>query len=264
MNLNSLRNIRDLPFHEGGKIVHFSTDSYGRVLVIESGDRRILNFDSLFEQSCMQISQPYQLVHQYTQLMVMVLALIDPTHITVFGLGGGSLLRTLHFLLPECAFKVVELRKVVVDIAREYFLSPDCARVEISVDDTFKVISRADSGCSDIIFSDMYDAYRMVPGQIQRSFLAECSRVLSDRGWLVMNLHQVPGDRSTFFGMMNDIFPTVILSATSENTVLFAGKSPFESIKPNVTNIKLMEEALNQKLKHLLHRLQPINCRLLI
>src|SRR5690554_6773934 len=104
-----------LPWLQGGQVVHRVRDDYGHVLVIDDDDQRILTFDSLFEQSCMQISHPHQLVHKYTRFMALALAYTDPAKITFFGLGGGSLLRALHYALPDCSFHAVELRQAVVD-----------------------------------------------------------------------------------------------------------------------------------------------------
>src|SRR5690606_36218088 len=102
LQLNRSSELYQLPFLRTGKLVHSAEDRYGRIQVIDEGSQRILSFDSLFEQSCMQISRPCQLVHQYTQFMALAVALVEPSHITLFGLGGGSLLRTLHSVVPDC------------------------------------------------------------------------------------------------------------------------------------------------------------------
>lgn len=255
--MNPFNKHPELPFLQSGTIVHFSQDDYGRILVIDDGARRILNFDSLFEQSCMQIYHPYQLVHQYTQFMALAVAFVDPARITFLGLGGGSLLRTLHHALPTCTFQVIELRKAVVDIAKEYFSVPRDQRVVIFVNDGFKQIREADSNSSDIIFSDMYDAYRMMAGQIQLSFLQECARVLTDQGFLVINLHNLPADQFAFFDMLGNIFPTVMISSTAENLVLFASKENPAQVETNIERVERLEEQLQQRLSHLLVRLQP-------
>ncbi|WP_409526399.1 spermidine synthase [Nitrincola sp. MINF-07-Sa-05] len=244
-----------LPFLQSGKIIHFSKDDYGCVLVIDDGKRRILNFDSPFEQSCMQICHPHQLVHQYTRFMALAVAFIDPAHITFLGLGGGSLLRTLHYALPECTFHVIELRQTVVEVANEYFSVPRDHRVNICVDDAVKQITKTHSNSSDIIFSDMYDAYRMAPGQIQKSFLRECARVLTDQGFLVINLHKLPTDQFAFFEMLDNIFPTVMINSTTENVVIFASKAGPEKIESNIQRVESIEEQLHQRLAHLLGNL---------
>src|SRR5690606_26886913 len=239
--LKNLRNIRSLPFVQSGNIVNFSKDMCGRMFVIDDGEYRILNFDSLFEQSCMRIGKPYQLVHQYTQFMVLTLAFIEPSHVSLFGLGGGSLLRTLHSVLPDCLFHVIELRQKVVDIANEYFFIPNDHRVNITNNDALKEISNIEDNSSDILFSDMYDAYQMIPARTQETVLRNCSRVLTDHGWLVINLHHLPSNRVAFFELLGTVFPTVILSSCEENIILMVSNAAPENVRSNIQHIEAME-----------------------
>lgn len=257
--MNRLNKLQALPFQHGGKVIHCARDEYGGILVIDDGRQRILNFDSLFEQSCMQLAQPHQLVHLYTRFMLLAVAFVDPIHITLLGLGGGSLLRTLHHTLPQCHFHAVELRQAVVEVAEEYFALPSDHRVSITVNDAFEEISNIQSKSSDIIFSDMYDAYRMAPKQIQEKFLLECARVLRNQGFLVINLHNLPRDSCAFFQMLRGIFPTVMLCAAAENTVLFASMDHSGQVEPGARRIKEIEQQLAQRLEQLLARLQPLD-----
>ncbi|MDO8863693.1 methyltransferase domain-containing protein [Haliea sp. E1-2-M8] len=259
--LKNLGDIYPLPFPLKGKIIHFSQDTYGRMLVIEDGAYRILNFDSPFEQSCMRMDHPYRLVHQHTQRMIIVLAFINPQIISLFGLGGGSLLRTLHHVLPNCIFNVVELRQKVVDIAKEYFAVPSDHRVRITVNDALAEISNVEDHTSDVIFSDMYNAYQIVPAQTQNAFLLNCSRVLTDRGWLVINLFDLPGNRVAFFEQLAAVFPTIILCASEGNTILLVSNAEPETVYPRIQHIEAIENVLLQRFSQLLSRLEPINFR---
>jgi len=256
--LNQLKQLRTLAFQQGGRIIHSSRDEYGDVLVLEDGKQRILNFDSLFEQSCMQLSQPYQLVHRYTRYMALAVAYVDPVAVTLLGLGGGSLLRTLHHALPNCTFHVVELRRAVVEIAKDYFLMPAGHRVHVAVSDAFEQMARMESSSSDIIFSDLYDAYRMAPGQTRKGFLLECARVLNHRGFLVINLHRRSSDHPAFFEMLGNVFPTVMLGTTAENTIVFASRSYPGQVEQNARRIEKMEAQLQQRLAPLLTKIQPL------
>lgn len=257
--MTQLNDLRTLPFQQGGRVIYLGEDDYGRILVIDDGRRRILNFDSLFEQSCMQLSHPHQLVHHHTRLMALAVAFVDPVHTTLLGLGGGSLLRTLHHALPESTFHAIELRQAVVSIAEEYFLLPRDHRVRITVDDAVAQISAMESNSSDIIFADMYDAYRMAPGQTRRGFLLECMRVLTKQGFLVINLHRHSTDRPAFFATLRSIFPTVMLTTTTENCVIFASKTHPGQVEMNVPRIENLEDRLRQRLSRLLARVQTLD-----
>lgn len=248
------------PFKNSGDIIHFSVDKYGKLLVIDDGEHRTLNFDSPFEQSCMRLNEPFKLVHHYTQLMMLVLMYIKPSHITIFGLGGGSLLRALYYVLPQCCFKIIELRQKVVDIAYEYFDIPkDARRMQIIVNDVLKEMTSCARSSTDIIFSDMYDAYHMVPEQVQKRFLKNCSRLLTNNGWLVINLHSLPSNQSEFYELLSEVFPTVIMSANTGNTILFVSNGYPDCIGTNFQIIEAAEVLLQQKFMQLIPRLKPIN-----
>lgn len=238
-------------------MVHFARDSDGCILVIDNGDLRILNFDSLYEQSCMRISRPYQLVHEHTQLMVMVFAFVEPRHIALFGLGGGSLLRTLHHVFSECHFTAIELRRSVVATAKQLFSLPGDHRVRLSVGNALREVAQMESECCDVIFSDMYDAYEIVQEQLQRTFLVECSRALTGNGWLVINLHDLPEDRSAFYELLDDIFPTVMLGHIDGNIILMTSNSRPDNIQINRIQVAEMEQLMQQRLMPLVRKLKP-------
>lgn len=245
---------------EYGNISYFTEDEFGKLLVIDYGENRTLNFDSPFEQSCMLIEQPYKLVHQYTQLMLLVLAFIQPSHITLFGLGGGSMVRTLHHILPDCFFKVIELRQKVADIAYEYFVIPrDDKRIDIVVSDALEEMKKFKENSTDVIFSDMYDAYHMIPEQVQKTFLKKCSRLLTNNGWLVINLHNLPKNQTGFYNVLLESFPTVIMSTNKVNTILYLSKSQPDCISTNFDTLESAEVILQQEFISLMNRLKPNN-----
>ena len=170
-----------------GKIVHSTSDTYGNILVVDYPRYRVLSFDSIYEQSGFYVEKPYTLVHEYTRIMMLVLGFIEPRHTTLLGLGGGSLLRSLHHYLSHCDFHVVELRPKVYEIAREYFDIPDDERVWVSIEDAELQIKASKDASTDIIFADMYDAYHMSPVILLKHFVRECWRTLSKNVCLVIN-----------------------------------------------------------------------------
>lgn len=242
-----------------GDIIHNTRDEHGNILVFDDMEYRVLNFDSPFEQSSMSLNHHYRLTHQYTQLMIIVLAYIQPNHVTLLGLGGGSLLRTLHHVLPECFFAVFELREKVLAVAKEYFFIPTDERVHIVINDATIEISLAEKASTDIIFSDMYGAYKMIPEQAQYTFLKECYRILTNSGWLVMNFHNRPNTESTFLRKLRLLFPTVIIGSETGHFIVFASKSNANLITPNTDRIENIEGLIQQNLIPLLFQLSPMD-----
>lgn len=242
-----------------GEIIHSSNDEFGNILVIEYPRYRALSFDSVYEQSAYDILRPYALVHEYTRIMMLVVGLTNPQHVTLLGLGGGSLLRSLHHCLSQCRFHVVELRPRVHEIAKRYFDIPDDERVRVSIGDASDALEGMSNAGTDVIFADVYDAHRMHSLQQQQRFVDECWRSLTPDGWLVINYHRLPDLDSAFFAQLNQRFgKLMVCSGKISNHILFAGKSGDVDIAAAPGKLRMMEERLNDRFVPLLRRLKAV------
>ncbi|OQX01836.1 MAG: hypothetical protein BWK73_44750 [Thiothrix lacustris] len=211
---------------EGDILVHQQHDTWGKVLVVDHDGQRVLSFDSLYEQSRMDLHHPNKLVHDYTRAMLLGLALGEPAHVTVFGLGGGCLVRAAHSINPELHIQAVELRAAVAGIAQDYFGIPVSERIAIEVADGRDYIVEQPSASTDLIFADMYHAIRADPFQMQQKFFHESRRVLSPDGWLVINCHELPPADSFFFRSLKQYFKALLVcTVPGGNYVFYAGKS---------------------------------------
>ena len=119
----------------GDPIIHRTNDAWGDILVIDHRCYRNLTFDSICQQSSMHLNRRHILVHEYTRAMMLVLAFIKPRHVTILGLGGGCLLRSLYHILPKCELQAVELRQRVYEVATEFFGIPLSKKVTITIAD---------------------------------------------------------------------------------------------------------------------------------
>lgn len=208
------------------KEIYRTEDSLGAVVVFDYADQRILTFDSMFEQSAFNRIKPQELVHDYCQAMLLVLLFKMPTRVTMLGLGGGSLLRTLHYYMLDINFEVVELRESVIDIASRFFELPESERVNIMQGDGFNYIKDSAVECTDIIFSDMFHSTGMDSCQNQVEFLTYCHKMLAVDGWLVINFHYLPEFNDPYMRSMCSIFSEVYCcSAGFGNYILFCGKT---------------------------------------
>jgi spermidine synthase len=243
-----------------GKLIHRTSDEFGIMLVLDYPRYRVLSFDSVYEQSGFYLEKPYELVHEYTRIMMLTLGFITPKHITLLGLGGGSLLRSLHFYLDGCDFHVVELRQKVFDIAKDYFDIPTDNRVRFSIADAQLQLAASKSGSTDIIFSDIYDAADMSSIQVQKTFLTECERALSQHGWLVINYHKLPDRHTAFFATLGELFPTLMICAGEFNShVLFAGKAFATLADISQEKIRHMENILGKEISLRLADIEQLN-----
>jgi len=245
--------LRPEPYRE----IYRVSDSFGDILVLEGRNKRVMTFDSIYEQSSMLIDSPHLLSHEYTKVMMLIVALIKPEHVTLLGLGGGSLLRSMHWLLPDTAFQVVELRPAVIDVASEFFAIPQSQRVAVLQDDAKDFLRQAKPKSTDLILADMYHSSGMNILQQQKRFVTSCERLLTQAGWLVINFHRMPDFKSPFFRWLCERFADVRMCSTSTgNTILFAGKKASELSDAQLAeNLQQLGEQLEEPFVHYFKRL---------
>lgn len=242
-----------------GQIVLSTSDNIGNILVVDYPQYRVLTFDSIYEQSGYSLERPHSVMHEYIRIMMLVLGFITPRHVTLLGLGGGSLLRSIHHHLDECEFHVVELRAKVFEVAKYYFDIPVDSRVKYSISDAKVQLRASPDASTDIIFSDLFDAYFMSPIQTQKKFVSECFRVLNNDGWLVINFHHLPHERSIVFVTLVEYFAKVIVCpGAMGNYILFASKSCDINVAGAIKKIKKMEAELGTPFVPLFQRLEDL------
>ena len=138
-----------------GREVFRAYDDYGPLLVFDDGNKRYLSFSELDEQSCQLKSNPIQLQHDYSQAMLLVLLFCQPGSMLLLGLGGGTLVTTLHHIVAGLSITAVELRPKVVDVAYRYFQLPRSKRISVVIDDAGEFISQSEAKKVDVLFSDI-------------------------------------------------------------------------------------------------------------
>ena len=213
-----------------GEIIHYSRDALGGILVIDYRKHRVMTFDSVFEQSKIDRRRPHRPVHEYSRAMLLPVAFSQPAHATVLGLGGGVMANALLHMLPHCQVHAVELRPSVLQVAREYFSLPDSANLAVTIGDARDALGKTPGSSTDLILADMYSSDRMSPAQAQREFIRQCSRALSDSGWLAINYHRTPDINGPLFRKLRGEFAVLLLfKSKTNNTVIFASKRPFET-----------------------------------
>ena len=233
-------------------------DDYGDIYILEDGNGQlVLSFDTIYEQSRMDPARPHSPVHDYIKAMLLVLTFCQPRSVIILGLGGGSLLRALHRLDPALSILTVELREMVAAVANRYFSLPKADRVHVECAEAGEYIHDCADAISDIVFADMYEAHDMHPVQKQIPFLADCIRVLSPEGWLVLNFHKVPNDDSAFMIFLKQHFPTVLVCVVEEgNHVILARKITLKGKLSDYRHkINLLEVTLDAPLMALFYRL---------
>lgn len=225
-----------------GKLLHQVRDENGILCVVEDAGKRVLTFGNHIEQSVMDTLHPLHLCHNYTQLMLLGILLIDqPRHCTVLGLGGGSLPRTLFHLLPDCRIDAVEQRPLVADIAYQWFELPRERRLRVHIADAGHYLNSQPTP-ADILLSDLYLADGMDQQQAQLDFLTSCRAALKPGGLLVANFWL--GSGTTAYALNNslqEVFDQQLLSVTipDGNCIVFA----FDGGIPRINQKQFIHQA---------------------
>ena len=245
----------------GDPIIYRTRDDYGDILVIDRSPYRSLTFDSIYDQSSMNLRKPSILVHEYTHAMMLVMAFIKPHHATILGLGGGCLLRSIHDIFPKCAVIAVELRQRVYDVASEFFGVPTNKNITVAISDADQWLHNADDSCTNVIFSDMFTAYSMEPLQVENNFISQSHRVLNKKGWLVINYHDIPDLNTPFFHLLCDVFSEVFVykTAIGNNNIVFASKDNVDSLHYFDSAVLALEKRLGNKSINFFNRLTRLN-----
>lgn len=246
----------------GGAIVYRTNDVWSDILVIDRRHYRTLTFDSIFEQSSMDLQRPHILVHEYMRAMMLVLAFIKPRHATILGLGGGCLLRSLCRILPACEIHTVELRQQVYEVASNFFGLPDSNKLKITIADAKRVLKYTGDISTDVIFADMYHAYGVNTFQLQKSFIDQCYRALNNAGWLVINYHDMPDLDTSFFKCLCSLFSDVfVCPVSSGNNILFASKHQIVEPPQFDSAVVALEKQLEVRLMPLFKRMVRLNAQ---
>lgn len=199
-------------------------DEFGELLVLEDGDSRTLAFAKDDTQSTMLKSDPYVLQYEYTQAMLLVLLFCQPKRALLLGLGGGSLMTTLHHHVPGIHITAVELRALVIDIAYKYFRLPRGKKMPVVQQDAAEFIRQPMAKKVDVIFADLYHRDGVDDTQLQAEFIADCAAQLKTNGWLVINAWAEHRDNPVFVAALEAHFVDVRTVMTSTgNWVVLAG-----------------------------------------
>lgn len=240
-----------------GEVVHAARDKLGTILVIDYRKHRVLTFDSVFEQSKIERETPWLPVHEYNRAMLLPGAFIIPERALLLGLGGGVLASGLMHLFPEARVQAVELRPKVVEVARSHFGLPESDRLDVFCGDARRHVEEATPGSFDLILTDLYQANRMSPAQSQRRFVRQCSRALTDSGWLALNYHRMPDENGTLFRELCRQFPSVLVfRSKTNNYVLYGSKQPVQPLDTADARLAVLEKRLPVGWKKLMGRLR--------
>lgn len=241
-----------------GNIIACLYDQLGPVRVYDDGNKRYLSFGQGDEQSCMVKSQPLVLQHDYNRAMALVLLFYRlpvlklelPRNILILGMGGGSLLRSLHQQFDDAFIEVVELRQTVIDVAKKYFDIPVADNINVVNQDALTYLDTMPGQCFNLLFSDLYIPEGLEARQLTRQFLTNAKQVLTDDGFLVINALEEYRTEQVLKSLFVESFELVYECVTKDGNWVIIATNHKEMIvnKPKLKSLKAQVKNLSDQL----------------
>jgi spermidine synthase len=221
-----------------------------RPYIFENGAERRLHFTQDATQSAMSLLDPDSLIAPYTRKMMAFLLLNpNPRHIVMLGLGGGSLAKFCYRYLPKTRITAVEIDEDVIAMRDEFLIPRDDARFRVVHDEGARYLARIDEAI-DVLLVDAFDQDGVAVSLCNPGFCQVASRLLTDRGVLVMNFSGKTERYTTVLKQAASAFGkhAMLVSVSGElNVLLFATRhAPPTSI---TVDLETVANRLQQILK---------------
>jgi spermidine synthase len=238
------------------KSIFKTYDQYGTIDVLDDGNKRYLTFGNADEQSLQVKATPHIPQHEYGRAIMLSLLFCNPSSVCVMGLGGGTLTQAFIHALPSAEIHTVELRLMVIKIAKRFFQIDKQAALNIHNENAHDFLSST-SLKFDLLVADLYDHNGIDEGQLQQQFIKDSANALSDSGWLVLNYwldHDLTED---LLNQLNQQFECIyICNSGGGNSIIYAGKNQPQADFIDKEKTKSLAKTLGFSLNYYLKRLK--------
>jgi spermidine synthase len=171
----------------GGIRAHVETGAVS-VSVVDEGPIRRLVFPGDLVQSEQDVRSRGKLQLGYTHVVHgAVCRARELDRVLLIGVGGGSLVRSIHQVSPSARIDAVELHEPVLDLARRWFSLPQGPWVAYHVDDGRRFLTRSEEPY-DLIILDAFGTERVPPHLLSREFMTHARDTLTPGGTLTANV----------------------------------------------------------------------------
>lgn len=193
----------------------------------DESDTLSMHLDMHSVQSVMQKNDPESLVLSYTRTMMGFLFFKpEPEHITMIGLGGGSLAKYCLKYLPNSKFTAIEVNAKVIALRDKFHIPTDSDRFKVvHGNGADYVVNKLDK--VDVLLIDGFDENGHPPQLCSAGFYDNCYAKLNDGGVMVVNLLASDLKFGTYTARMRDSFEDRVVVVDSEehgNKIAFAYK----------------------------------------
>lgn len=230
------------------KLLHSERSLYREVLVYQTGDVRCICFTRMCRigrQTCQDVKHPDQIVMNYPRMMLGALFVKpEPKSVLIVGLGGGTIPRALHEVVPQTRIDVVEIDPAVVKVARRFFDLGDGSALNVIEADGRVQVKRAlrQEQRYDIIMLDAFDHEYIPEHLLTREFLQEVKGLLAPGGVLAANTFSSSRLYDHESVTYASVFPQ-FFNLKRENRVIIATDGPLPTDAQLRANSERFEDA---------------------
>lgn len=193
------------------------------VRVLDNRWYRWLQFDSDAVQSLLSKRNPSTPALHYLRIMA-CLAQTYPGDTLLLGLGGAGMVHALNAYLQDFSLDVVECSEEVITLARQFFrLSDLTLPLTLYLQDASEFVHQATRQWSYVLV-DVFNAKHFPPSCLNPVFFADCQRLLTPQGVLLINIANAD-DQLALFGYVHMLFQgrTLLIPVKdSPNVILLA------------------------------------------
>ena len=196
------------------RTVFESESEFGRVRVTEQSDglRSLYTGAGRARQSAIYPGRPLQLVHEYTRVGMIGLALVPAdARILFVGLGGGAMPMFTRQVMPRAHIDVVEIDPVIVAAAQRWFGFVPDEQLTVHTGDGRAFIEATPPGTYDLIVLDAFSDDEVPYSLTTREFLRAVRASMAEDGVVISNLWTAQATYAAMLATYDDVFDHVHL-----------------------------------------------------
>lgn len=188
--------------------------------VYQNACYRWLTLGSNALQTVINRYKPYKPVLYYLPALTLM-ARKYPGTVCMLGLGGAG----VALMLNDMPLIAVDNSEEVIDIAKRFFIMDRLKNLTIIHENAMDYVQQCERNFTHLIV-DLYNANHFPPECGHTDFFASCKKIITEDGFLAINLANIKEQYSIFQLVKNHFKNTLVIPIRkSANMVIFAAKN---------------------------------------
>lgn len=172
-------------------IIHSESSEYGTYRIVDTTynrrPARILYGSDNSPQSGTALDDDEELLFDYNQRFMEMIMSCQPKKILVIGGGTCTLPSAAHRLFPDLEIDVIEIDKLLIELAYRFFELPRSPRLRVFINDALHHLASTKERY-DMIIIDAFHGYTIPPHLLEPKTILMYKNHLTDRGVIAINV----------------------------------------------------------------------------